>query len=74
MGKVRDKFGGMGRFKGGLRCKGWVNSVIINVITEMNDIQYVTTYRSFKKYKYNVKTCMYTISALYQMINVNVST
>ncbi len=32
-GKVR---GGMGRFKGGLRCKGWVNSVIINVITEMN--------------------------------------
>ncbi len=47
MGKVRDKFGGMGRFKGGLRCKGWVNSIIINVITEMNDIQYVTTYRSF---------------------------
>ncbi len=28
----------MGRFKGGLRCKGWVNSVIINVITN------VTTY------------------------------
>ncbi len=24
-GKVRDRFGGMGRFKGGLRCKGWVN-------------------------------------------------
>ncbi len=24
MGKVRDRFGGMGRFKGGLRCKGWV--------------------------------------------------
>ncbi len=35
-GKVRDRFGGMGRFKGGLRCKGWVNSVIINVITEIN--------------------------------------
>ncbi len=34
--KVSDRFGGMGRFKGGLRCKGWVNSVIINVITEMN--------------------------------------
>ncbi len=34
-GKVRDRFGGMGRFKGGLRCKGWVNSVIINVITEI---------------------------------------
>ncbi len=36
MGKVRDRFGGMGRFKGGLRCKEWVNSVIINVITEIN--------------------------------------
>ncbi len=32
MGKVRDKFGGMGRFKGGLRCKGWANNVITNVI------------------------------------------
>ncbi len=29
-GKVRDRFGGMGRFK------GWVNSVIINVITELH--------------------------------------
>ncbi len=36
MGKVRDRFGGMGRFKGGLRYKGWVNSVITNVIIEMN--------------------------------------
>ncbi len=36
MGKFRDRFGGMGRFKGGLRCKGWVNSVNINVITENN--------------------------------------
>ncbi len=26
-GKVRDRFGGMVRFKGGLRCKGWVNRV-----------------------------------------------
>ncbi len=26
----------MGKFKGGLRCKGWVNSVIINVITKIN--------------------------------------
>ncbi len=26
----------MGRFKDGLRCKGLVNSVIINVITEIN--------------------------------------
>ncbi len=32
-GKVRVRFGGMGRFKGGLRCKGRVNSVIVNVIT-----------------------------------------
>ncbi len=29
MGKDGDRFGGMGRFKGGLRCKGWVNSVTI---------------------------------------------
>ncbi len=35
-GEVRNRFGGMGRCKGGLRCKGWVNSVIINVITEIN--------------------------------------
>ncbi len=36
MGYGRDRFGGMGRFKGRLRCKGWDNSVIINVIIEMN--------------------------------------
>ncbi len=34
-GKVRDRFDGMEKFKGWLRCKGWVNSVIINVITEI---------------------------------------
>ncbi len=62
----------MGRFKGGLKCKGWVNSVIINVIQKL--ITDVTTYRYFFKYKYNLKTCMYTISPLYQMINLNVST
>ncbi len=39
-------------------------------ITEIN----VTIYRYFKKYKYNVKTCMYTISALYQIINLHVNT
>ncbi len=33
MVKVGNRFGGMGRFKGGLRCKGWVNSIITNVIT-----------------------------------------
>ncbi len=44
----------MGRFKGGLRCKGWGNSVIINVITEMN---YRCNYKQvFLKFKYNVKT------------------
>jgi len=32
-GKVRYRCGGMVRFKGGLRCKGKVNSVITNVIT-----------------------------------------
>ncbi len=31
--KVRDRLGNMGRFKGGFRCKEWVNSVIINIIT-----------------------------------------
>ncbi len=36
MGEVRDRFGGMGRFKCWLKCKGWVNSVTINVITEIN--------------------------------------
>ncbi len=34
-GKVRDRFGGMGRFKGGLRCKGWVKIVTIKVITDV---------------------------------------
>ncbi len=52
--KVRDRFDGMDRFKGGLRCKEWVNSVIINVITEMN---YRCNYMQvFLKYKFNVKT------------------
>ncbi len=35
-GKVRDRFGGMDMFKGGLRYMGYVNSVIVNVITEIN--------------------------------------
>ncbi len=33
MGKVRDMFDGMGRLNSGFRSKGWVYSVIINVIT-----------------------------------------
>ncbi len=40
-----------------------VNSVIINVITEINYRCNYIWY--FYKYKYNTKTCMYTISALY---------
>ncbi len=36
MVKVRDRFGGMSRFKSGLRCKGWVNNVILNAVTEIN--------------------------------------
>ncbi len=40
----------MGWFKDGLRCKGWVNSVIINAITEIN-----YKHIFFLKYKYNVK-------------------
>ncbi len=28
MGTGRDWFGGMGRFKGSLRCKGYINSVM----------------------------------------------
>ncbi len=41
-----------------------VNSVIINIITEMNYMQV------FLKYKYKVKACMHTISALYQSNNL----
>ncbi len=43
----------MGRFKGGLKSKGWVNSVVINVINKL--ITSVITYRYFYNYKYNVK-------------------
>ncbi len=54
-------FGGVGRFKGGLRSKGWFNSVIINAIAEIN---YRCNYMQvFLKYKYNVKKMMYTICA-----------
>ncbi len=43
----------MGRFKGRLRCKRWVNSVIINVETEINYRLSLQIF--FFKYKYNVK-------------------
>jgi len=32
-GRVRDRCGGMGRFKCKLKCKGWVSCVITDVIT-----------------------------------------
>ncbi len=62
----------MGRFKGGLRYKGWVNSVFINVVPEV--IYRFNYMQVFVLYKYNIETCMYTISALYQIINLNIST
>ncbi len=62
----------------GLRFKGLANSVNINFITEIN---YRCKYMQvFFKYKYNtileISTIqyMYTISSLYQLINLNVST
>ncbi len=32
-GKARGRFGGMGKFRGGLMCNRWINSAIIKVIT-----------------------------------------
>ncbi len=63
-GEVRDSFGGMGRFKAGLNGKGWVDSVTINVITEITyRCNYMHVFK--KKCNYNVKKNMYSISALY---------
>jgi len=46
----------MGRFKGGLRCKGRVNCVITNVVTFIN---YSYNYMQvFSKYKYNEKSML----------------
>ncbi len=60
-GKVKDWFGGMGWFKGGLKCKDG-SMVIINVITKTN---YRCNYKQiFFKIKYNVKTGMYTQEVL----------
>jgi len=39
-GEVRDRCGGMGWFKGRLRCEGRVNSVITNVITTIISCRY----------------------------------
>ncbi len=43
----------------GLRGRGRFKSVIIDVTTEIN---YRCNYRTVFSNKYNVKTCMYTIS------------
>ncbi len=61
-GKVRDVFGGMGRFKGGLRCNGWVNSVVIHLITEIN--YRCNCMQVFFKYKYNVKNMYANIKCI----------
>lgn len=62
----------MSKFNGRIRCKGSANGVIINVTKEIN---YRCNYMQvFFLCKYNVTTCMYTISAVYQLINLNVST
>ncbi len=36
---VRGRFGGMGWFKGGLKCKGCVNSVITEINHRCNYMQ-----------------------------------
>ncbi len=38
-GEVRGRFGGMGRFKDGLRCKRWINSVITEIKYRCNYMQ-----------------------------------
>ncbi len=57
----------MGRFKVGLRCKGWVNSVIL-ICSYRYQLDVITC-----RYFLQCKTCLYT-SALNQMIHLNVST
>jgi len=58
-GRFRDRFGGMVRFKSGLRGKRRVNSEIMDVITEMN--YSCNAMEFFFKYKYNEKTFMFMI-------------
>ncbi len=61
--QFRGRFGGLR----GLRLV-WLLCVIIDLTTIIN-------YRcNYFKYEYSVKTCMCTISALHQIINLNVST
>ncbi len=40
MVKVSHRFGCMGRFKGGLKCKGWVNRVIIHLVADVITFRY----------------------------------
>ncbi len=45
----------MGRFKGGLRCKGWFNSVIIHIITEINyKCNCMQVFKNIYKYDVNM--------------------
>ncbi len=47
----------------------------VHVFTEISyRCYYMQGFFLFLKYKYNVKACMYTISSLYEIINLNVST
>lgn len=63
--QVRDRFGGMVGFKGGLRGKERINSVIIAVFTEINyscnNMQVI-----YFKCKSNIKACMGTMSILFK--------
>jgi len=65
-GEVTDWFCGIGG------CKGRVNSIIIDVNSENNHrCNYM---KVFVECKYNVKTCMYTMTVFYEILNINVGT
>lgn len=69
MGKVMERIGRIVGFKGWLIGKGRINSAILDIITEINNrCIYIQV---FFKHNYNVKTCIFTISALYKMICLN---
>ncbi len=58
-GKVRDRIGCMSRVKN--ECMGQQFIAYVTVITN--------AIKQFLIYTYNVNACLYTISALYQIIN-----
>ncbi len=68
-GKVRDRLSGMGRFNSGLKCKEWVNSVTINVITENN--YRCNCMQVFLKCKYHVKHVHNKCIVLKDYLNVS---